>query len=117
MSTTERGRLAEQLAANYLIQRGYKIVDQNWHNRFAELDIIASLAGTIHIVEVKYRAGTAYGGAFEYITRDKAQRLKDAATVWAAQNHHTGPIQIDAIAVTGQLTRPIIDFLENAISD
>jgi putative endonuclease len=106
MSTTERGRKAEQLAANYLEQRGFKIVAANWHNRYAEIDLI-------HIIEVKYRTHTSWGDGFEAITLDKLSRLKNAAQVWVSQNNHMGPFQIDVISVSGELNRPIIEYLPN----
>jgi putative endonuclease len=115
MSTTERGRVAEKLAANYLEQRGFKILKRNWHNRFVEIDLVAEQRGTIHIVEVKYRARTDWGTGFESITHDKAMRLERAAQYWVQETGHTGPIQIDAIAVAGDLKRPIIDYIPNAL--
>lgn len=115
MSTTERGRVAEKLAANYLEQRGFKILDRNWHNRYAEIDLVAASQEAIHIVEVKYRARADWGSGFEYINADKAQRLSRAAQFWAQEKQYQGPIQIDVISVTGELTRPIIDYLPNAL--
>lgn len=113
MSATERGRQAESLAANYLRQRGFQIVAQNWHNRFAEIDLIAEAKGVIHIVEVKYRHQMEWGSGFDYINRDKLQRLHQAAQHWRSEADYSGPIQIDAIAVTGELSRPVIEFLPN----
>ncbi len=115
MSTTERGRVAEKLAANYLDQRGFRIIARNWHNRYAEIDIIAERLGTIHIIEVKYRLRTDYGGGLEAITPDKVERLRRATLAWATHNHFTGALQIDIISVTGELTHPVIEYLESAI--
>ena len=35
------GRWGEDLAAEFLEQQGYRIVDRNWKCRFGELDLVA----------------------------------------------------------------------------
>jgi len=41
MQTTKIGNLGEQLAAEELSRQGYKIIERNWKNKLAEIDIIA----------------------------------------------------------------------------
>ncbi|WP_394896049.1 YraN family protein, partial [Clostridium baratii] len=36
------GNYGEDLASSYLINKGYKIIDRNFSNRFGEIDIICS---------------------------------------------------------------------------
>ena len=117
MSTTERGRVAEKLAANYLEQRGYQVVERNWRNRFAEIDIIARHQGVMHFVEVKYRASSDWGGGLETITYDKAQRMRRAVYQWSHDQSYGGPMQLDVISVSGLLTRPVIEYVPNALGD
>ena len=115
MSTTSTGRAAEQLAADYLMSRGYTILERNWRNRWCELDIVARRGRTIHFIEVKYRASTAYGLPAEYVNHSKSTRLMRAATAWNQAHRHSGPYQIDLISLTGALERPAIEYLPNAI--
>ena len=115
MSTVEVGRAAEQLAADYLEAAGYQIINRNWRNRWCEIDIVARRGPQVHIVEVKYRANTAYGYAAEYISRDKSARLIRAASAWCQANRHTGPYQIDVITVEGALAQPHVEYLENVL--
>lgn len=117
MTTTERGRAAEALAASHLAAQGYQILDQNWRNRWCELDIVARLADTVHFVEVKYRATNHYGGAAEYISRDKLARLRRAALAWNQAHSYNGPYQIDAIAIEGPLASAHLEHLPNLIID
>lgn len=49
------GKLGEEIACKYLINKGYKILKRNYSTNFAELDIIAYYKSTIVIVEVKTR--------------------------------------------------------------
>ncbi|MBS5275129.1 MAG: YraN family protein, partial [Clostridiales bacterium] len=35
-----KGRLAEMKSANYLRNKGYTLVDHNFHSRFGEIDLV-----------------------------------------------------------------------------
>jgi putative endonuclease len=99
MSTTEVGRIAEDTAAKFLEDQGYRIVARNWRNKWCEIDIVAEKAGEIHIVEVKYRQHTSFGGGLEAITANKVVRLQKAAQAWAARSGYDGVLQIDAVII------------------
>lgn len=111
------GRNGEDLAAEYLVAHGGEILDRNWRNRWCEIDIIAFIDGTLRFVEVKYRKRVGYGTPLEYITVDKSNRLKRASLAWAQAHRYGGTYQIDVVSVVGDLRKPQIDWLENAISD
>lgn len=115
--STELGVRAEALAASYLQDRGLNVVDRNWRNRWCEIDIVATSPTGVHFVEVKYRHSADYGSGFDYITADKAQRLRRAALFWMTQKRYSGDYQIDVVAVAGDLDRPQISYLTNAITD
>jgi putative endonuclease len=116
MTTTSTGRAAEAQAAAYLEAAGYIVLDRNWRNRWCELDIVARRHGTIHFVEVKYRADTRYGLAAEYISYDKSSRLIRAAVAWCQAHRYSGPYQIDVITVEGRLDAPSIELIPNAVT-
>lgn len=51
------GQIGEELAANYLVKNGYRIVDRNWNlHHGCELDIVALKNYHLHFVEVKTRS-------------------------------------------------------------
>ncbi|MDF2461392.1 MAG: YraN family protein [Candidatus Saccharibacteria bacterium] len=101
MSSTSTGRTAEATTADYLTTIGYTLIDRNWHNRFCEIDLVARNAGTIHFIEVKYRATTATGDPADFIGPGKLHRLRRAAAAWVQAHHWSGPYQIDVVGVTG----------------
>ncbi len=115
MSTTERGRTAEDLAARHLESLGQTILSRNWRNRWCELDIVTKTSQAVHFVEVKYRRDVRYGYAAEYISRDKMQRLARAAAAWNQAHKYRGPYQIDVVAVEGELERPTMSYLPNVV--
>jgi len=113
-NTTAIGSQAEDLAAQYLISQGYKILQRNFKNRFSELDIIAKNTEYICCVEVKYRNTDDYGGGLGAISADKKKRLARGFEYWLYENPQYAKLQprIDVIAVGGNEQ---IQFIENAI--
>ncbi|OFS16373.1 YraN family protein [Corynebacterium sp. HMSC27B11] len=100
-STVGVGRQGENLAGEYLVSQGWRIVERNWHCRFAELDIIAlDPAGEMVFVEVKYRKDTAHGTGVEAVTQTKLRRMRLAAGKWLAeQQRGVDVVRFDVIDV------------------
>lgn len=96
----ELGKLGENLAADFLERRGFRIVDTNWRCPSGEIDLVAFDGEFLVIAEVKARRSLRYGHPFEAITDAKLRRLRTLAVLWA--RHHgffSSPIRIDAVAV------------------
>lgn len=107
------GALGESIAAAYLEQQGYSVLERNWRNRHGELDIIARADGHFVAVEVKTRRGTGYGTPLEAITQRKLARLRRLLLDWARDHGRYGiGLRVDAVGVTlrpGE--EPCIDHL------
>lgn len=94
------GKYGEDIAASYLKDHGYQIIDRNWRSALGEIDIVAKTKSTLVFVEVKTRNGIGYGHPFEAITKTKMLRMRKLAAQWCAQQHSTAlDIRLDAIAV------------------
>lgn len=77
ITTKELGKRGEDAATNYLIRKGYKILERNWTCRFGEADIIAvDVDGTIVFAEVKTRRSDDCGLPEEAITKEKRRRYE-----------------------------------------
>jgi putative endonuclease len=75
------GRLAEDAVAAKLVERGWNVLERNFHAQGGELDIIVERSGKLRFVEVRAReAGT--DDAVESITPTKQRRMRVAAEVW-----------------------------------
>lgn len=112
MSTAERGRAAEQAAADYLEKQGFEILARNWRNKWCEIDIVARRRGELHLVEVKYRQHHSFGGGFGAITADKVRRLQRAALAFSRGDE---PVLVDVVSVSGQPDAWQISLIENAV--
>ena len=49
------GSVTEQLVTQYLVQKGHKLLRQNYRGRGFELDIVSILNKTLVVTEVKFR--------------------------------------------------------------
>ncbi|MEE9332142.1 MAG: YraN family protein [Methylophilaceae bacterium] len=69
------GLEAEKIAATFLTNNGLKLVMQNYHCRFGEIDLIMKEAETLVFIEVRLRSNNQFGGAGASITIHKQQKL------------------------------------------
>ena len=72
----------EELAAAYLTNCGYTVLERNFRGGGGELDIIAEKDGVVYFVEVKARRSGSQVTAIEAVTTDKKRRLWAAAEAW-----------------------------------
>lgn len=96
------GKKCEIIATNYLKNKGYKKIKNNYKNKIGEIDIIAKDNNTIVFVEVKGRFTRALGDPFEAINYTKQQKIRNVATFYLKVNGLlNAPCRFDAIAVLG----------------
>lgn len=69
------GREYEEKAADFLQERGYRILEKNVFLRRGEIDIVAEEGGYLVFCEVKYRRGEACGRAAEAVDARKQKKL------------------------------------------
>lgn len=67
------------MAAKYLEQQGYFILQRNYRTGKGEIDIIAVRGNRMHFIEVKTRRGGKYGRPEESITPSKRRHMRMAA--------------------------------------
>lgn len=112
------GKRGEELAARFMIDRGYTIIDRNWHCRAGEIDIVARQNEEWIFVEVRTRHARTTETAFESITPQKQERFTAAIYSYLAQlpDPDTVNWRADVVAVALRPGyRPVIDYVENAL--
>ncbi len=101
--STETGRRAEQVTAEYLRKHGFTVVSQNWRTRWCEIDLVVQKDRIIYFVEVKYRRTTNFGGGLDYITQRKLAQMHFAAEFWMARHGSSArDYRLAAAEVTGE---------------
>lgn len=114
MDTRELGKLGEDLAAEFLTKRGWRILARNLRLDRAELDIVAKDRDTTVFVEVKTRRSFSHGLPGEAVNRRKQQQIIKAAQLYLLQkNCFDAPCRFDVVEV---FFRTEYDFEINLIS-
>ncbi|MFA5059851.1 MAG: YraN family protein [Candidatus Omnitrophota bacterium] len=80
--TIARGRYGEDVAAQFLVKSGYRILEKNFKTRLGEIDIIAKDGRTICFVEVKMRRTKQQGSPLEAVTKKKQLKLSRLALIY-----------------------------------
>ncbi len=112
------GWIGEAKAAQIMKDKGYTVLDTNWHMGHLELDVIAENKTEIAFVEVKTRT-SMYGNVTpeEYVDEIKKRRVIAAANAYIKFNHIDKSPRFDIIGLvlnpnTGEVV--YANHIENA---
>ena len=105
----------EQLAADHLRQKGYRIISCNERTRYGEIDVIAQDKDTLVICEVKYRRHDIID-ALEAVDPRKQRQVMRMAGHYLMKHHISEevPVRFDVIAISGEVR---LQHIENAFDD
>lgn len=96
------GKEGEALAAELLIQKGYRILATNYQNKMGELDIIAQNGELLVIVEVKRRKSSAFGYPREAVSYGKQRQIVRMAQSYIQRYRlHQYQVRFDVIEIIG----------------
>ena len=84
------GRWGEALVADWLRERGWRVIAAGWHCRFGEIDLIAENGKYLIFTEVKLRKSTAFALAREAVDRRKQEKLRTTAQMYLALHPQPG---------------------------
>ncbi len=110
------GQQGENLAAKFLSQQGFEIIDRNFHSRYGEIDLIAVQKNLLLFIEVRSRGQSSYVTGKESITHAKQKKILKTAEYYLLQHPHTGDCRIDVISIDHQYSPSKIEWIKNAIS-
>ncbi|MGB1209859.1 MAG: YraN family protein [Lacinutrix venerupis] len=110
----ELGKKGEQLAVDFLLEKGYEIVERNYRFDKAEVDIIAKLEDILAIIEVKTRSTTNFGNPQDFVKPKQIQRLVKAVNEYVIENKLDVEVRFDIIAIVKDSKKFNIEHLENA---
>ncbi|HBG5345958.1 TPA: YraN family protein [Clostridioides difficile] len=100
MNNKEKGDFGEEIAVNYLISKGAKILEKNYRLKIGEVDIIANMGDEIIFVEVKSRSNIKYGYPCESVSFKKRKKIIGVAKYYIIKNNlNNTPIRFDIIEV------------------
>tara|TARA_R110002073_G_scaffold279026_1_gene443206 strand:+ start:496271 stop:496630 length:360 start_codon:yes stop_codon:yes gene_type:complete len=110
----ELGKKGEQLAVDFLVKKGYSILDTNWRYQKAEVDIIAQKAEVLAVVEVKTRSTIDFGNPQDFVNPKKIKLLVAAVDEYVISKDLNVEVRFDIIAIVKEKNNYTIEHLENA---
>ncbi|HKU51738.1 MAG TPA: YraN family protein [Nitrospira sp.] len=110
------GQASEMQAEQFLVAKGYRILDRNVRTFLGELDLVAEDQGVVVFVEVKGRTTEAFGGALLAVDHRKRVKLTKLAAQYLAQRHWSDKeCRFDVVLVQGKSSdQGRIEHLQNA---
>ncbi|MBL8015288.1 MAG: YraN family protein [Candidatus Doudnabacteria bacterium] len=107
------GSFAEAKAAEFLMQKGFEIVEQNFHARWSEIDIIArdKESGEIVFCEVKSVRAERAEEIYLTLSDQKRKRLEIAVQRWLFTNHkQEAKHRLDFIGIVWDENSQVLDI-------
>lgn len=96
------GKAGEQIAHDYLVEKGYRVLEKNWRYSRAEIDLIAMEGELLIFIEVKTRSSQVFGEPEEFVSNQKEDLLSSAASAYMESINHDWEIRFDIIAILFQ---------------
>ena len=99
------GKVGEDLARKYLEKEGYKIIEQNYKTKYAEIDLVAEKSAgffgksTLVFIEVRTKVGENFGSPEDTINKAKLWKVLQNSKSYTAFKKWDGPCRIDAICI------------------
>ena len=108
------GKKGEQIAVNFLVKKGYDIVERNYRFDKAEVDIIAQRDNVLAIIEVKTRSTTDFGNPQDFVKPKQIQRLVKAVNEYVIENDLDVEVRFDIVAIVKNGNSFEIEHLKDA---
>jgi putative endonuclease len=115
--STGVGQKAEEAAAKFLIEKGFKLLDQNYRCHLGEIDLIMHDQRTLVFVEVKSRSSNKFGPAALAVNPKKQMRIIRVAQRYIQEKGYkeqTQNIRFDVVGLDNFPDEPLIQHYQNA---
>lgn len=110
------GREGENLAADLLREKGWRIVERNFRCSGGELDLVCEDGRTLVFVEVKARSGVVRGEPGDAVDRKKVRRLVRAASEYLSLHKcWDRPCRFDLVSVIMRDGETTVEHWEDII--
>ena len=115
MNKREVGSGKERIAAEYLKDHGYRILEMNYYCKAGEIDIIAANDMYIAFVEVRTRDASAWESGAQTVRQRKRSLVIRAAGTYLARYPTELQPRFDIAQVTVKDGKPVkFDYIDNA---
>ncbi len=113
-STVEKGRIAEEMALQFLLKKGLKLKERNFRYGHREIDLIMESREKLHVIEVKSLDGNFSTDPPAKVDGRKQRLLVSAAGRYIALNHVRKEVQFDVVSIVKKGTGFELEYLPDA---
>jgi len=118
MSTKTLGNDGEELACEYLENKGYEILARNFTTKLGEVDIVALDEDEVVLVEVKTKKTAFFADPWVNVNRTKMGKVWRAGQVYLLQSGLSDrPVRIDVVSVILGSGKAEIEHFEDVFED
>ena len=110
----KRGNEGEGLAATFLQQKGFTVLERNYRHKKSEIDLIVSRENWLVFIEVKTRTSTAFGYPEDFVDYHKKRMIFAGALHYMIEKDWQGNVRYDIVAINLVNGRPDIHHIEDA---
>ncbi len=108
------GEAGEALAADYLVEAGWRILARRWKAGRFEIDLVVERGGTVAFVEVKTRRPGGLAPPVTAVDGQKRRRIVAAAREGARRWRFARAFRFDVVGIEWGSDGPTVDHLEDA---
>ena len=110
----QMGRWGEEMAAAYLREKGYVILERNWRSEHRDIDIVARVGECVVFVEVKTRRNRTFNEPQDAVNYRKQCHLMKSINHYLKQHRLDLEPRFDIITIVGTMdSHPEILHLED----
>lgn len=109
-----KGDWGEELAIEFLRERGYTILEANWRFMKLEIDIIAKIDDILVFIEVKTRLNDEHGDPEDGVTMKKQRFIIKAANYYIREKDINLESRFDIVTVSKENNKVIVKHLPDA---
>lgn len=111
MKFKDRGEL---IAAEYMKNKGFILLENNYRGRFFEVDLIVKKRDTIVFIEVKRRSSSGFMDPIKSIDKKKKNHILRGARLYLLKNNLFGRVNVRFDVITVKGNNEEITHIENA---
>lgn len=108
------GQEGEEMAAAFLLKKGYTILERNYRYQKAEVDILAKKDNIVAAVEVKTRSTSDFGDPQDFVKKKQINLLVRAVDHFINDKKLDVEVRFDIIAIIRNKAGTRIEHLEDA---
>ena len=110
------GNDSEDLALNYLLQQGYRLIQRNFRCKSGEIDLIVQKENQLVFVEVRSRTGNQYGEPSETVNRKKQDKIRKTARYYLYQHRNLEQYycRFDIVSIVWKEGKATVEWIPDA---